>query len=357
MSKDLKQPQKSEDVDLGQLFKLIGSAFDRLFRFVGSVFNKFFLVFVWIIFFIKKHFLKLTIAAITGIVFGFILEKTSDSVYKSYITVNQNYKTGKNLYNLIEYYNNLAKHRDTTTLGEAIGIPTNVASSILDFTINSVISENEKTKNYDEYLKTLDSALASTINYNTYSKNLKNYTNKLQQITIQSKERKAFKTVFKKIVGNINTNNYFKAEQEKDIAQLGSEKQAIKEALVRSDSLQSTYKRVLEKDLDKNNGSEVGITFEGSTDKEKTREFDLYKSDLELRRELVEIERKIADKEHIIEITSSGQGNGIADNKKEILGKSVSPKLYYAIILTMLTFLVLLGLNFVKFLERYKNKV
>ena len=42
MSKDLPQPpqNQSDEVDLGQLFKLIGNAFDRFFKFIGSVFNK-----------------------------------------------------------------------------------------------------------------------------------------------------------------------------------------------------------------------------------------------------------------------------------------------------------------------------
>jgi hypothetical protein len=48
-------PQPSEEVDLGQLFKMIGNAFQRLFQFIGSIFNKLFLAFVWLVFFIKKH--------------------------------------------------------------------------------------------------------------------------------------------------------------------------------------------------------------------------------------------------------------------------------------------------------------
>ena len=38
MSKELPQPQQSEEVDLGQLFKLIGNAFDRFFKFIASIF-------------------------------------------------------------------------------------------------------------------------------------------------------------------------------------------------------------------------------------------------------------------------------------------------------------------------------
>ena len=33
-------PQPSEEVDLGQLFKMIGNGFRRLFQFIGSIFKQ-----------------------------------------------------------------------------------------------------------------------------------------------------------------------------------------------------------------------------------------------------------------------------------------------------------------------------
>jgi hypothetical protein len=357
MSKDLPQPQESEEVDLGQLFKLIGGAFDRFFKFIGNIFNKLFLAFVWFVFFLKQHFLKFVIAGIVGIVLGVVLERTSESVYKSYIIIKQNYNIGENLYNVIGDYNDLVKQGDIGTLGSALGVNQNEAESILEFEIESVITENQKLKNFDKYLKTLDSALASTVTYKAYIKNSKEYNHQYQQITIKAKERNNFKAVFGKIVDNINLNTYFTRELAKDRVELTNQKQALEDALVKSDSLQITYKRVLEKTLNSKGGSEIGITFEGTNDKDKTREYDLYQSDLEIQRELVNIEREIADKEYIIEITFTEQDSGSIDNRKEIFGKSISPKIYYAFILTMLTFIVLLGLSFIKFLERYKDKI
>ena len=75
-------PQSSEEVDLGQLFKMIGNAFQRLFQFIGSIFNKLFLAFVWLVFFIKKRAVVLLIAAVAGLALGFILDKTAPPTYK-----------------------------------------------------------------------------------------------------------------------------------------------------------------------------------------------------------------------------------------------------------------------------------
>ncbi|WP_282122578.1 hypothetical protein [Algibacter mikhailovii] len=353
MSTESKQPQHSEEVDLGQLFRLIGNAFERFFNFIGSIFNKLFLGFVWLVFFIKKHLLKLIISGAIGLGIGVFLEKTGEPVYKSFFTVKQNYDTGEDLYNTVSYFNDLVKQGDTITLGATLGVTPGEAAKILGFEVGSLISENERLKEYDTYIKTLDSTVASTINYQRYLLNDKEYDHKVQQISIKAKERNNFKLVFEKVVEGVNSNAYFKNEQAKDAEELHNRKLAIQTALVKSDSLQNTYKRVLEKSVEKE--SEIGITFEGNNSIDKTKEFDLYKNDLELRRELVQIERDIADKKDIIEIISSKQESGFIDNRKEILGKSIGYKAYYAIIAFMLVFAGLIAFELIKFLERFKN--
>ena len=106
MSNNSPESQPSEEVDLGQLFKLIGNAFNRFFNFIGSIFNKLFLAFVWLVFFTKKHFIKIVLAGVLGFAYGFIKQKTGDPVYKSDIIIKQNYKTGENLYNSLIFLNN-----------------------------------------------------------------------------------------------------------------------------------------------------------------------------------------------------------------------------------------------------------
>ncbi|TGV03858.1 hypothetical protein [Flavivirga rizhaonensis] len=356
MSKDLPQSQQSEEIDLGQLFKLIGNAFNNLFRFIGSIFNKLFLAFVWLVFFVKKHVLKLVIAGVAGVVLGMVLEKTSEPVYKSYITLKQNYDTGENLYNAIGYYKSLVKQEDISTLENVLGIRTVEAESILDFQIEPAISENQKIKEFDDYLQTLDTALAKTVEYKTFLKNTNDYSHQYQQITIKAKERNNFKTVFDRIINNINSNAYFKREQEKDLKELKQQALAVSASLIKSDTLLAVYQKAIVKSAENNNDFQAQITIERGN-KSSTKEFDLYTKDLELRQELVEIQRKIDDKEHIIEITSSKQDSGTIDDKKEFFGKSISPKKYYALILTMLTFIALLAINFIKFLEGYKDKI
>ena len=111
----------------------------------------------------------------------------------------------------------------------------------------------------------------------------------------------------------------------------------------------------MEKVLDKNNGSQTSITIEGANEIDKTKEFELYKSDLELRGKLVLNRRKQADKQYVIEVVSRKQDSGLIDNTIKVFGKSISQKKYYTFGLVLLTFIMLLGLEFIKFLEKYKN--
>ena len=84
------QPQSSEEVDLGQLFKLIGNAFDRFFNFIYTIFKSIFLAFVWLVFFVKKRLIILALAGILGFVYGMLNSKSAAPKYESSVTVVQN---------------------------------------------------------------------------------------------------------------------------------------------------------------------------------------------------------------------------------------------------------------------------
>jgi len=346
MNKNLPEQPTSEEVDLGQLFKLIGNAFNRFFRFIGSILNGLFLAFVWLVFFIKKHSIKLGIAAVIGVGFGFVKEMISDPVYKSSIVVKQNYKTGENLYSVLENYNLLIAEKDSITLSNNLQISPKEAGSILKFEVEPVLSENQKLKLYDNYRKDLDSVLATTIDYKMFVEMSDEYEYQFQKVTVKSKIKNISKNVLVNAVKSAEEISYFKNEQQKDLAQLSRREAIIKESLKESDSLQKVYQFVLEKSIEQLPGSQTSVTIDNNEDKSTTKEYELYNKDIELRRELVIIEREKEDLKNIIEIVSSEQSIGTLDNKAEILGFGMGFKLYYAFILAAFTFIVLLFMNF-----------
>ena len=357
MSNNLPESQPSEEVDLGQFFKLIGNGFSRFFNFIGNILNILFLAFVWMVFFVKKHFLKIALAGIIGFAYGFIKEKIGDPVYKSDIIIKQNYKTGENLYNTLVYFNELIKNKDSIALSENLKIQPSEANMIVGLELASVLNENNKFKLFDNYSKDLDSTLASNFMFETFVKNANEYDYEIQKITLKSLSKKTFTNVFAQIIENIESTEIIKNEQKKDLAELDNRENIIKQSLQASDSLQKVYKIVLEKSAEKVTGGETSITFEGADDKSVTKEFELYNSDLELRRELVTIQREKEDIQNIIEIVSSGQTEGIIRNSLDVFGLNLNKNLFYGLFLALLVFGVLLTLEFLKFLEKYKSKI
>ncbi len=358
MSKDLPQQPNSEEVDLGQLFKLIGNAFNRFFRFIGKIFYGLFLAFVWCVFFFRKHAIIIIIAAIVGFVIGYLKEKVSEPLYRSSVIVKQNYETGKNLYQLIDYYNELIDENDTLTLKNTLNITDQLASSIKSIKIKPTISETQMIKNYDIYLKGLDSTLASTIDYDTYIENINLYEFKEQRLIVNIDKKININPIFESIVENINNTEYFKRENEKDINQLSNREAAIKQILIKADSLQSMYKRVLEMQADQSAaGAQTSVTIEGSDQIDKTKEFELYKSENELRRELVQIAREKEDKERILEIVSNKQDIAIVNDRVEIFNFQLSQKIFFGAAFAFLVVIVLVSLEFLKYLERFRDKI
>ena len=106
--------------------------------------------------------------------------------------------------------------------------------------------------------------------------------------------------------------------------------------------------------MDAKSGAEIWITFDGDNYIDKTREYDLYLNDIRLRKELVDINRRLNDIENIVDAISSKQESGFVDNTKELLGMKLSSRTYYPCLFFLLAFVVLLGMEFFKFIDKYK---
>ena len=360
MSTNSNTPNNSEEVDLGQLFKLIGTIFDRFFNFIRNIFKNIFLAFVWAILLIKKRIIILALSGISGLIIGTLSSKTVAAKYESSVTVVQNYPTGENLYNSVGYYNDLLKQKDHETLGVVLDLDLERTKSILSFRVEPVVSENEKLLAFNKYMKQLDSLAATKIEYDDFLVNNEDHTHKYQQIRIESSERNSFKSVFENIVASINKNSFFLNEQRKDIVELTQIKAALELALDKSASLQETYKRVLEQGIDADQASktsEIGITFEGSSETDKTKEYDLYQSDLDLRSQLVQIDRDLLDKQYIVEMISNKQDSGSASTTKSLFGIELNSTLFLGVLALLVAMAVLFGLEFLKFIEKFKTSV
>lgn len=356
MSKNLPDNPQNEEVDLGQLFKLIGNAFEKLFAFIGLLLNKLFLAFVWGVFFIKKYFIILVIATTIGFLYGLYKLKYSKPVYSTNAVIKQNYSTGESLYNLLNYYNDLILDKDTISLASSLNLEPNEASNLISFNLESVLNENSKLKVFNKFKKEVDSTIASEVDFETFLENSSDYDYEHQRLTVRSTSKSLPRKILPKVIENIESIEFFKSEQEKDLAELTLREQMILESLKESDSLQKVYEAVLQKD-DVDPSAQTSVLINNAEEQNSTREFELFKNDIELRRELVAINRAREDKKKIVEVISSQQDEGIVDSTVEVLEYKLNYKYYYALIAFVITFLTLSLISFLKFLDKYKERV
>ena len=356
MSKEIQKPQQSEEVDLGQLFKLIGNAFEKFFNFIGSIFNRIFLAFVWCVFFVKKHVIILSVAALLGFVYGYIKLKLSEPIYSSNAVIKQNYNTGESLFTSLNYYNDLISDRDTTSLSLSLSITPNEASQLVSFSLESVLNENSKLKVFDKFKKEVDSTIAKEVDFDKFLENSSDYDYEYQRIIVKSTNKSLPRKILPRVIDNIESIDFFKNEQKKDLNELEFREQVINEALKESDSLQKIYEDVLRKD-ELLPASQTSFTINNAEDNSTTKEFELFRNDIDLRKELVLIRRTKEDKQKILEIISSQQDEGIIENSVEVLDKDLNYKYFYSLLFFLLTFMILSLLTFLKFLEKYKDRL
>ena len=179
----------SDEVDLGQLFLIIGRGFRNLFNFIGSIFKGIFHVLILFLLFVQKNFVILSLALGIGCICGFILDAFKTPKYISKMVVEPNFDSTRQLYNNIEFYNDLARAEDSITLSSALDVSVKEASTIREVFMEPYFDDNQKTRHYNAFLKELDSAVAKTVEYETYIKNFNTMNIRFHEISMVTTNR------------------------------------------------------------------------------------------------------------------------------------------------------------------------
>ncbi len=89
---DMDTPKKEEEVDLGQLFGIIGDAIKGVFRFIGNLFYNLFVLVMACLIFLKKNIFILAGAALLGYIYGSFKEYTETTLYQGEAIVKPNFQ-------------------------------------------------------------------------------------------------------------------------------------------------------------------------------------------------------------------------------------------------------------------------
>ncbi|NIK90882.1 hypothetical protein GZ212_01855 [Mangrovimonas sp. CR14] len=350
MNENSTNNQSTEEVDLGQLFKLIGDAFNRLFKFIGSIFKAIFSVIIYALKAVIVNFKIIVVTMVIAGVLGFALEKISPDVYSSSMLVETHFDSKYQLVTNINYYNALIDNKDYATFSNFFDLSEEEVKEVLSFEISpGPETENERIKEYDSFIRSLDSARASTISYEDYVENRSVYSGNIFQIEAFSLKQDIFPKL-EKGLNNAFTNEYTKTKKRKRDSLITIQKNNIMEQLAKVDSLQRIYINVLEEDS-KSTSTEfiIGEGLSLGKDRSNTREYDLLNKEIELRNTLKSLEERKVEEDVFFDVISEFQyvGNKTSDWYNR-----------YALIFPVLAFLMLcviyLTSRLVKFAKAYE---
>ena len=340
----------SDEVDLGQLFKLFGDAFNRLFVFIKSIFTGLFKGLIIFLLFVQKHVLKFAIAAVIGLAIGFYLEFAEGPRYESSMMLEPNFNSVQQLYNNIAFYNELAKSEEHTALALALGISGEDAETIREVNVESFADENQKIMLFDNFVRQLDTNTIKTIDFESYLKNFNSLDARFHKITMITSKSDIAKKTQKAIVNSIKVNNYFKLQKEVSDLNIAIQDSIYRKQLQEIDSLQNLYKKVM-LTIAQNPGSGTNINL-AEDSKSVNKELQLIKERNYIKAELVRLYEEKANKTSIINVISDFPTRGV-----EIDKFFESKKFYGALggLLFALFILLLIELN--TYLKNYKEKL
>ncbi len=349
MSKETPQPQESEEVDLGQLFKLIGNAFDRFFRFIGNIFKGIFNLFILFLLFIQKHIIKFAIIGFVGLAIGIYLDSVKETTYISTMVVEPNFNSVQQLYNNIDFYNELAEAEDSTALAEALSISSKEAASIKAFQVESYSDENQKIQLFDEFVRSLDTITQKTIDMEAYLENFNSFDARFHTVSVIATDNSIAKKLQPSIINSISGNTYFNLQKEISDINIELQEDIYNKQITEIDSLQLLYKRVMLKEADRSmEGTSISL---GENGGKENKELSLINKMDDLKSNLVRLNEERANRSSILNVISDFPRKGVKEK-----GFLKSYKFLVPSFLLILTFLILALLSLNTFLRKYKKE-
>ena len=343
------QQNNSDEIDLGQLFQMIGRSFQKFFNFIASIFKGIFHLIMLFLLFVQKNIVVIGAALIIGGVGGFVLDSITPEKYISRMVVEPNFNSVQQLYNNIAFYNDLAKAQDSVALATALNITEHEAASIKEIFTDSYSDENQKIKLFDQFIKELDTTTIKAIDYENYLQNFNSMDARFHQISLISTDNRVAKKAQPAIINSISVNEYFKLQKRINDENLKLQEEIYKNQLAEIDSLQSLYRTVLVKEADKPmQGTSINLAEGGES---KGRELALVQEKDVLKEKLVELNEERANKSTIINVISDFPTRGV-----ELKGiwNSYKFKLPVFLLILVLGALALLELN--RYLKTYNQK-
>lgn len=343
-----KEPQtENEEIELGSLFIIIGKGFSNLFRFIANIFKGIFHFFILILLFVKNNIIKLAIATIIGAVGGSFIEFNKVVTYGADLQVQPNFKSSRQLYNNVNYYNDLVKQKDTISLSKAFKISTKAASTLKKFEIFPIKNGNDLLTSYDDLILSVDTLTAKSYSFANFKTTFTDYDYKVHNIHVIASKNDIFSKLDQVIISSVVDNQFFNKVKVLTNENLNRTDSILKQNLTQLDSLRKVYMTVLiEKAKKENSGTNIDL---GSS-KKTTKELELFTTSREINSDLKDITKDRSENSEVLNVISNFQPIGYEikgiDNNYGFLAAGLG-------FVLMVLFLLLKQLNV--YLNNYKK--
>ncbi|MFQ3181701.1 MAG: hypothetical protein ACI9Z4_001299 [Polaribacter sp.] len=336
-----------EEVDLGSLFVIIGKGFSNLFNFIGNIFKGIFHFIISILIFLKQHVIKIVIAAIIGLIIGVFLEGRTSKRYGSELLLEPNFESARQLYNTINFYNDLVKQKDTIGLQKVFNLDKESAASLVKFEIEPLRLDVDLINSYNDLILTVDTLTIKSYEYVDFKDAFTDYDFKIHKVTVIAEKNNVFDKLEAIIIASVVDNKYFNRLKVITNESLNRTDSLYRQNLTQVDSLRKVYMEVMMEEAKKQT---TGTNIDLGGEKRTTKELELFDTNRRINEKLRELATEKSEKYEVINIISNFQQVGY-----EIKGitKNYGFLLAMASAALMILFLLFIKLN--KFLENYKK--
>lgn len=300
--------KQEEEIELGSLFVIIGKGFTKLFNFIGSIFKGLFHFIILILLFLKANTIKIGIAVLIGVLIGAYLELDKETRYGADLQVQPNFESSRQLYNNINFYNDLVKQKDTILLAKTFKISVSEASTLKKFDIFPVKNENDIITSYDELILSVDTLTVKSYSFDNFKRMFTDYDYKIHKVTVQATKNDVFSKLDDVIISSITENKYFNKLKELNNENLNRTDAMLRKNLAQADSLHNVYKKVLVEEAKKEtSGTSIDM---GGNGRKSAKELELFESKRKISKDLKDIIEEKSEKSEVVNIISNFQSVG-----------------------------------------------
>ncbi len=253
MSKSkLPKQTNPEEVDLGQLFTIIGKGFNNLFSFIGNIFvGAYRVVLLLLIHFFNRKYWYAGVLII-GVIVGYLIDESKEKEYGANMYIQTNFNSTRQVYENIKQFHQLAyQDKDTLEIAKRLNISPEDASHLKGFYIEPDLDENNLAKMYSNFYVQLDSVSRVETSYEKYKKSLTPSSFEIHKIGVASTDKSIYKKIEPGLIKGISGNEYL--DQLLEVNKLNLEKKdktLLKEAQ-KTDSLLNEYLKIRVKESEK----------------------------------------------------------------------------------------------------------